>query len=657
MKKLTGLISEYKFYIYFVAILTLNNLWDLEYFSVWIITLALLLTMPLAGVDYLLALILIFEDGILKAPRFYFEPESFVHYLYYLPTALALMTLINYAINRVSRERYELLSTIHRLKSERVDIESSVSDTLNRISHEEKEGLGLKGLLQQREDSFKNILDIIRKSYHPYSIFLYFYDANQDSFYLREHISESEQVKNKPIKSSEGILHAVTREKRPINVRRLRNSKYAIPFYNEKQEIQSVLAVPLLSGRRLKGVLCLDSLRTERFSTKEEEIIKGLAGEIVKVMDTSEAMLSFSKIKDELQNVCELGTRLNQNLTEERAVDILLDITKKFIDLDFSCFVSYNPESNKNSIVRINSSLEDKRFERRDFSCDDRLGLASWVIRNNVPLEYCQIKGKKKEIILFNRNFKLPFKYNSVLILPVSSYDRVLGTYIIASKRNNICRGEDRKLLESVCSQIGIALENARMYETLRTLATMDGLTGLKNHRVFQDTLSEELKRSQRTDEKFSLLLTDIDHFKTFNDNYGHPVGDYVLKEISTILLSCVRTIDLVARYGGEEFAIILINTDETGALKMAERIRKEVESDKFETAGKKLRVTLSLGVSTFPTSSDNKRELIDFADKALYWSKETGRNRATHFNSVRDRMVKLKILDEKSIKSTQATN
>jgi diguanylate cyclase (GGDEF)-like protein len=163
--------------------------------------------------------------------------------------------------------------------------------------------------------------------------------------------------------------------------------------------------------------------------------------------------------------------------------------------------------------------------------------------------------------------------------------------------------------------------------------ATTDGLTGLNNHRTFQEIITREFERAKRYKHPMSVLLTDIDHFKSFNDTYGHPVGDLVLREIAACIRQAVRLNDFPARYGGEEFAVILPETGEQGALVAAEKIRQAVEARVVQSGSNSLRVTISIGCVTYPTYGVTTQELIDSADKALYASKRGGRNRVTMYN------------------------
>ncbi len=171
-------------------------------------------------------------------------------------------------------------------------------------------------------------------------------------------------------------------------------------------------------------------------------------------------------------------------------------------------------------------------------------------------------------------------------------------------------------------------LELSARVSSLERLSITDGLTQVHNHRYFQDRLREEFRRAQRYDDSLSLILIDLDHFKAFNDEHGHQVGDTVLCDVAAALQRSVRETDLVARYGGEEFAILLPRTPLAGALTVAERVWREVGA--LHTGPQRsLTVTASLGVSSFPHQSVNSPEqLVHSADQSLYRAKSEGRNR-----------------------------
>jgi len=177
-----------------------------------------------------------------------------------------------------------------------------------------------------------------------------------------------------------------------------------------------------------------------------------------------------------------------------------------------------------------------------------------------------------------------------------------------------------------------LALDLKEANSQLRKLVFRDSLTGLFNHRYFQELMEQEFSRSQRYKRQLSLVMLDIDRFKKINDSHGHPTGDLVLNAVSSVIKGQTRDSDIVARYGGEEFAIILPETDRNGALVLAERCRRVVEQTDIRTDGRAIKITVSVGVTTYGPEmiQITKSEMIDAADKALYNSKRGGRNRVS---------------------------
>ena len=170
----------------------------------------------------------------------------------------------------------------------------------------------------------------------------------------------------------------------------------------------------------------------------------------------------------------------------------------------------------------------------------------------------------------------------------------------------------------------------------LRKLSITDGLTELFNHRHVHELLHEEWERSQRTGDPMAVAMLDLDRFKQINDTYGHPTGDVVLYETARIIRETAREIDMVGRYGGEEFIAILPDTDEEEAARFAERVRAQVGEHVYRDEANEIRMTVSSGVASFPTSRvDDPEELLKRADEALYRAKESGRNRVVRATEV----------------------
>ncbi len=187
-----------------------------------------------------------------------------------------------------------------------------------------------------------------------------------------------------------------------------------------------------------------------------------------------------------------------------------------------------------------------------------------------------------------------------------------------------------RRLEKLLAEKAELAAQLEQANERLSRIAATDGLTGLNNHRTFQDALKRDLHRASRSGQPLSLVMLDVDHFKKFNDNFGHQAGDAVLRALGKLLRAAVRTGDVAARYGGEEFAVLLPDTDISGASMLAERLRRSVEKMRIKAGDRVLRITVSLGVATIGgrDCAEQASTLIRQADTALYQAKEAGRNR-----------------------------
>jgi diguanylate cyclase (GGDEF)-like protein len=213
--------------------------------------------------------------------------------------------------------------------------------------------------------------------------------------------------------------------------------------------------------------------------------------------------------------------------------------------------------------------------------------------------------------------------------LPLKIRDKLVGLLVIVSDREGAFEGQDDLFWSSLSEQLAMAMGNAQLYTDAKSHSITDGLTGLFNHRYFQERLRVEESRSHRHRHPFSVIMMDIDYFKHYNDVCGHPTGDKVLRIIAQLIKVEVRDIDISARYGGEEFVLILTETDKRGAWKVAERIRKKIEDHKFPhgQVQPQRRLTVSIGVASYPEDADNRKDLVERADEALYMAKQAGRN------------------------------
>ena len=204
----------------------------------------------------------------------------------------------------------------------------------------------------------------------------------------------------------------------------------------------------------------------------------------------------------------------------------------------------------------------------------------------------------------------------------------VLGV-VSVWRRDRPFAPSERELFHYLAGQVGISLENVSLHETVQRQAVTDELTGLNNHRRFQEALASEIERARRFDQELGLVMLDVDDFKAFNDTHGHQVGDQVLRDVARVVRDESREVDAPARYGGEELAVVLPGTDLDGAFQFAERVREGIERLRVATpGGEPLRVTASFGAAALPATATDQPSLIAAADGALYAAKRGGKNR-----------------------------
>jgi diguanylate cyclase (GGDEF)-like protein len=212
------------------------------------------------------------------------------------------------------------------------------------------------------------------------------------------------------------------------------------------------------------------------------------------------------------------------------------------------------------------------------------------------------------------------------ILCPVVSKSRLVAILALSKKQGkNSYSRDDIDLVTMLAKESAVAIENAQIYANAREQADIDGLTGLHNHRSFQDKYNQEIENCALSGDDFSLLFIDLDFFKTYNDIYGHALGDEILKEVGGIIKSSIRETDIGGRYGGDEFAIILKRTTGDAAKVVAERIRSKVENCMSD---KGITLTCSIGVACWRVDGVARNAIIQSADKAVYAAKQAGRNK-----------------------------
>ncbi|HAT71286.1 MAG TPA: hypothetical protein DCS63_00535 [Elusimicrobia bacterium] len=262
------------------------------------------------------------------------------------------------------------------------------------------------------------------------------------------------------------------------------------------------------------------------------------------------------------------------------------------------------------------ASVELRTGAPRDFA-------DNWVAERKIPLLVRNSDADSR----FNRGFFGPAE-RSFMALPLYLFGRLVGFVRAAASEPDRFKSEDLRGAELACTLAGVSMENIYLFDKVKELAIKDGLTGLYTHRAFQGRVEEEILRAARSKVPFSVIMADIDHFKSYNDNFGHQAGDTVLKAVAEVFAGGVRDIDFVSRYGGEEFALVITGADKAQAAAVAENLRRTLEARAFNFGGRPSRVTASFGVAEFPSEGAAASQLVRASDERLYKAKEGGRNR-----------------------------
>jgi two-component system cell cycle response regulator len=453
---------------------------------------------------------------------------------------------------------------------------------------------------------------------------------------LRECRSRSDAVTPEPIPAGEGALGGAVKRGAPV---RLAGDVKAVNYYSDGTRPRALLAVPLLErrGNHVRGVIVADRLEAAPFGEEDERLLVTLSGEILRAVAAERLLGAMKAARDEKARFYGAIRRLNQTSKLRDVFDVALQEVRTMLPVSFGA-VTLCEEEGGRPVHRIARATygEDgagagPALEGTAFG--ENAGLVASAVRLAASLPGTDLDVGRA--VVFDDATRLK-GIASIRVIPLKAGEVVYGTLVLGSPRRHAFGPDLAAQLEVVALQVGESLSRARLFEQTERLATTDGLTGLLNHRTFQERTDAQLRLSERYQKKLSLILCDIDHFKSVNDTYGHPMGDVVLKGVAATLAREARTTDLVARYGGEEFAVVMPETDTVGAMVIAERIRERIGKLVFETEQGPLKITMSLGVATFPEDGAKKAELVERADGCLYHAKRHGRNQSVAASMLR---------------------
>ncbi|HYX68669.1 MAG TPA: diguanylate cyclase [Terriglobales bacterium] len=463
------------------------------------------------------------------------------------------------------------------------------------------------------DEVLQQILVIARDYFHLPTAAILLWDPKAELFYVRRQVGWDADAEKLTFVLGQGLQGAAARQKRPLYVADVAQDPR---YISTSARTRSQVAIPLMLRDQVVGVLDCQSDEPAHFDS-----------------DTLDLLTLFStQASIALQNA-RLYSLERRRALQLEAINAITSQTTAVLDLDELLATvgrlileSFHNFDEVAVLLWEDDKLVVRAFEgkltpnfARGAVLQPGMGL-SWqalasrktIVANDAPTMPGYVAGFQEAV--------------SEICLPLISFGQTVGVLVLESGRAGAFEETDAQPLESVADIVATAIQNARYFDRVRQLAFLDGLTGIFNRRHFEQRISEELGRSDRYPSGWSMIMIDIDHFKKLNDEFGHLLGDEVLRQVSSLLAQQLRAPDVVCRYGGEEFGILLPETVGQGAMNVAEKLRRAVESFRFP--GVPRPVTISAGVAEFPKNGKNRDELVKAADAALYVAKQGGRNR-----------------------------
>ena len=481
-------------------------------------------------------------------------------------------------------------------------------------------GVGMIG------DGISWVLGTVKRSLGARTVALLWIDDDGEGIKLKEIASDADDITETARLSSAGVLGAVLRDRAPLLVGATKPGQ--LPYYDGGRAGVALVAVPIIEGGHLRGILAAD--RDAAFAEADRDLLTEASAQVLRAVQAEQVFRAVERAKYEHERFYQAAALLGRALTVERVLETAFDAAAAIVDYDAGVIALYDKAKSRHKVAAMRvreggaGMLDEKALLDLEFK--DNAGLASMVVKNR---HYLPAGGEPREVTAAIYTRKIAFDdARSLLVLPLLVADEAIGTLTLVARTEKRFGKDVREMLAVIANQVGVSLQNGLLYRKMETMATTDGLTGLTNHRSFQERFEDMIQRATRHNHKVALLLCDIDFFKKVNDGYGHPVGDEVLRRVARVLQEVPRKIDIPARYGGEEFVVVLDNVDLAQAHAVAERIRIEISKVVVDTEKGPLSVTESIGIAAFPEDGRDRATLIERADLALYHAKHTGRNR-----------------------------
>jgi diguanylate cyclase (GGDEF)-like protein len=404
------------------------------------------------------------------------------------------------------------------------------------------------------------------------------------------------------------------------------------PRRDDEFHADDALLLPLFDKRQcLIGVLDLyDPVDRAQPALELVKSLDVFAAHAAMAVENARQWEELEKTSAELQrqlalwhDLHDLSTVLLSTLEQGSVLPQVTTMLKGIVDFD-TMDIRLVDEA-RNELVAIYARDEDAE-EILDFSSPLDVGVTGWVVSHNEAQLVNDMTRDPRGVVVPGTEVEP----QASIVVPLNVRGKVTGALTIDRLRGRVFEEHELETVKLFANFAAIAIQNALSYEEMERQAISDGLTGIHNYRHFQDALSAAVSRAERYSEAFCLLMMDLDHFKAVNDTIGHQRGDDVLREVAAALKRCSRESDYLARYGGEEFVMILPQTSLPEAQVVAERVRAEVAA--IDVGAPDLRVTVSVGVASYPESALDPDGVLGAADAALLRAKARGRNRVCLF-------------------------
>jgi diguanylate cyclase (GGDEF)-like protein/PAS domain S-box-containing protein len=412
--------------------------------------------------------------------------------------------------------------------------------------------------------------------------------------------------------------------------------KYSLDYiHQEDRKFVHNKAVEILKGQsslpyeyrfiRKNGeaVVVLDRLMSIRYDGK-----RSVLGSLMDISDIRKAEAQIREYADQLETLFNIGLAATRTLDIKELLENVLAKVLDVTGFDAGGIFLFDQQTKKVTLraYRGVSKVLIKKAERMKFN----EGFTGLVARSGKPIVV-------QDVGLDSRVMKIGIgseDIRSFAVVPIMSKEQVRGVISIGSRTTQRFTQSTTRLLDTITMQIGMAVDNAQLYERALHLAFTDNLTGLYNRRYLLDQLDRDFARANRNGSPLSLVMMDLDGLKVINDRFGHNEGDVVLKKLGRILKQNTRASDIAARWGGDEFVLLAPDTDSKGTYIIGERIRSQLEHCRLKLVGEEISISVSVGIASYPLHSSGVTELIKRADEAMYNAKGLGKNQVCIFSN-----------------------